>query len=110
MTTIATKISIIVERFLQPEVERILTSEGVRGYSLYPGGGKGEHSFHPVDAASVVREFSIVKIEAIMMDRAAAERIADTLAFHCLKDQSGIVWLESVEVLRRAKFQPDPET
>lgn len=104
MTIPATKLSIIVERLLQPHVERALASENVRGYSIFPGGGKGEHGIHPVDSAAVVREFSIVKIEAIVLDRAAAERIADVLAYECFKEQSGIVWLEGVEVLRRAKF------
>ncbi|MDJ0514678.1 MAG: hypothetical protein QNJ62_14645 [Methyloceanibacter sp.] len=104
MTIAAIKISVIVERFLLPEVERILASEGANRYSTYPGGGKGEHSTHPFDAASVVREFSIVKVEAIVLERATAERIADKIAYECLKDQSGIVWLEGVEVLRRNKF------
>jgi len=104
MTIPATKLSIIVERLLQPQVERALAAENVKGYSIFPGGGKGEHGLHPVDSASVVREFSIVKIEAIILDRAVAERIADSLAYDCFKEQSGIVWLQSVEVLRRAKF------
>lgn len=104
MTVPATKLSIIVERLLQPQVERALAAENVKGYSIFPGGGKGEHGIHPVDSAAVVREFSIIKVEAIILDRGAAERIADTLAFECFKEQSGIVWLETVEVLRRAKF------
>lgn len=104
MTTPATKISIVAERFLLPQIERVLAAETVSGYSIFPGGGKGEHGVHPVDSASLVREFSIVKLEAVMLDRAAAERIAEALARDCFQRQSGIVWLERVEVVRPGKF------
>ncbi|MGJ3262076.1 MAG: P-II family nitrogen regulator [Salinarimonas sp.] len=104
MTIPATKISIVAERFLLPQIERVLAAEKVSGYSTFPGGGKGSHGVHPADAASLVREFSIVKLEAVMLDRTAAERIAEALATHAFQSQSGIVWLESVEVVRAEKF------
>lgn len=104
MTTPATKISIVAERFLLPQIERVLAAENVSGYSIFPGGGKGSHGIHPVDGASLVREFSIVKIEVVLLDRVAAERIATSLATDCFKQQSGIVWMESVEVVRPGKF------
>lgn len=104
MTIPATKISIVAERFLLPQVERVLADEKVSGYSIFAGGGKGSHGVHPVDAASLVREFSIVKLEAIVIDRAAAERIAERLANESFRNQSGIVWLEAAEVVRPGKF------
>lgn len=104
MTVPATKISVVVERFLLPEVERTLAAAKVTGYSIFAGGGKGSHGVHPVDAASLVREFSIVKLEAVVLDHDAAVRAAETLAQGPLAAHSGIVWLESVEVVRGAKF------
>ncbi|GGK21320.1 P-II family nitrogen regulator [Salinarimonas ramus] len=104
MTTPATKISIVAERFLLPQIERVLEAERVSGYSIFPGGGKGAHGIHPVDGASLVREFSIVKLEAVILDRPAAERIAEALARESFQRHSGIVWLESVEVVRAEKF------
>ena len=104
MTIPATKISIVAERFLLPQIERVLAAEKVSGYSIFAGGGKGSHGVHPVDSASIVREFSIVKLEAIVIDRAAAERIAQRLANESFRNQSGIVWLEAAEVVRAEKF------
>lgn len=104
MTIPATKISIVAERFLLPQIEQVLAAEKVSGYSIFAGGGKGSHGVHPVDSASIVREFSIVKLEAIVIDRAAAERIAQRLANESFRNQSGIVWLEAAEVVRAEKF------
>lgn len=104
MTIPATKISIVAERFLLPQIEQVLAAEKVSGYSIFAGGGKGSHGVHPVDSASIVREFSIVKLEAIVIDRAAAERIAQRLANERFRNQSGIVWLEAAEVVRAEKF------
>lgn len=104
MTLPATKLTVIVERLLHPAVERLLTEAGVTGWSVFPGGGRGSHGVHPADAAQVVREFAIVKIESVMRDQATAERIAETITRDYLADQSGIVWLEPVQVFRGAKF------
>lgn len=104
MTTSAVKLTVIVERLLKPAVERLLTEAGVTGWSVFPGGGYGSHGLHRAEAAQLVREFAIVKIEAVLRDRAAAERIAETLTTTHLADQSGIVWLSSVEVWRAGKF------
>lgn len=104
MTIPATKISIVAERFLLPQIEHVLAAEKVSGYSIFAGGGKGSHGVHPVDSASIVREFSIVKLEAIVIDRSAAERIAQRLADESFRNQSGIVWLEAAEVVRAEKF------
>lgn len=100
----ATKLTIVVERLLQPAVERLLTEAGVTGWSVFPGGGRGSHGIHRAEAAQLVREFAIVKIESVLRDRATAERLAETLTRQYLAEQPGIVWLEAVEVLRDAKF------
>lgn len=104
MTTPAVKLTVIVERLLKPAVERLLTDEGVTGWSVFPGGGWGAQGLHRAEAAQVVREFAIVKIEAVLRNRATAERIAETLTNEYLADQSGIVWLSPVEIWRPHKF------
>jgi hypothetical protein len=104
MTIPAIKLTIIVERLLKAPVERLLAEAGVSGWSIFPGGGHGAHGDHPADAASVVREFAIIKFEAVLRDRATAERLARTLTSDHLPEQPGIVWLEPVEVLRATKF------
>lgn len=100
----ALKLSIIVERLLKPQVEALLSEAGLAGWSVFPGGGRGTHGIHRAQAAQVVREFSIVKIEVVLLDRAVAERIATTLTQEYLVEQPGIVWLEPVEVWRTDKF------
>jgi hypothetical protein len=104
MTLPATKLTVVVERLLQPAVERLLGETGVTGWSVFPGGGRGRHGVHRAEAAQIVREFAIVKIESVLLDRATAERIAETLTRDHLADQSGIVWLEPMAVIRGAKF------
>lgn len=104
MTIPAIKLTIIIERLLKPAVERLLAEEGVTGWSVFPGGGRGTHGVHRPDSAQLVREFAIVKIEAVLRDRGVAERLAETLTDDYLAEQSGIVWLEPVEVLRERKF------
>jgi hypothetical protein len=104
MTIPAIKLTIVVERLLKTPVERLLAEAGVRGWSIFPGGGHGAHGDHPADGANVVREFTIIKFEAVLRDRATAEMLAETLTADYLAEQPGIVWLEPVEVLRATKF------
>lgn len=104
MTHPAVKLTIVVERLLEPVVERLLAAAGVKGYSIFPGGGRGAHGARPAHGAQVVREFAIVKFEVVLRDRGTADRLAETLIRDHLRDQSGIVWLAPVEVLRESKF------
>ena len=104
MTIPAIKLTIVVERLLKPTVERLLAEAGLTGWSVFPGGGRGTRGIHRAEAAQLVREFALVKIEAVLTDRATAERLAETLTREYLEDQPGIVWLAPVEVLRGAKF------
>lgn len=104
MTIPAIKLVIVVERLLKPAVERLLTQAGVSGWSVFPGGGHGAHGDHRESGPQIVSEFAIVKIEAVLRDRATAETLAETLTRDHLADQPGIVWLAPVEVLRASKF------
>jgi hypothetical protein len=104
VTLPATKLVLVVERLLQPTVERLLTEARVTGWSVFPGGGHGSHGTHRTEAAQVVHEFALIKIEAIVRDRATAETIAERFVADHLGEQPGIIWLEQVEVLQATKF------
>ena len=104
MTAKAMKVSIVVEKLLQDGVAKIVEAAGARGYTLLEGGGKGAHHFHSTERRGLVGEFSIVKFEVIVGDRAMAEAIAEGVARTYFATHSGIVYLEEVEVLRAEKF------
>ncbi len=104
MTTPAVKLTIIVERLLKPQIETLMQQAGLVGWSIFPGGGRGTHGVHRTQAAQLVREFSIVKFEIVLRDRAKAENLAEQITQDILVEQPGILWLESVEVLRSHKF------
>lgn len=104
MTHTAIKLTIIIERLIKPQVEALLQQSGLSGWSVFPGGGRGTHGVHRAQAAQLVREFAIIKIEVVLQDRARAEAIAETLTRDVLAEQPGVVWLEPVEVWRISKF------
>lgn len=104
MPSPAVKLTIVVERLLKSAVERVLKDAKLGGWSIFPGGGRGSHGLHRIEAAHVVREFAIIKFEVVMRDREIAEAIARTLTEDVLAEQPGIVWIEAVEVLRASKF------
>ena len=104
MTHPAIKLTIIIERLLKPQVEALLREAGLSGWSIFPGGGRGTHGVHRAQAAQIVREFAIVKIEVVLRDRPRAEALAETLTRDLLAEQPGVVWLEPVEVWRISKF------
>jgi nitrogen regulatory protein PII len=104
MTHTAIKLTIIIERLIKPQVEALLQEAGLSGWSIFPGGGRGTHGVHRAQAAQLVREFAIIKIEVVLRDRARAEAIAETLTRDVLAEQPGVVWLEPVEVWRISKF------
>lgn len=103
----ATQLHIIVEKFIQPEVEQILRDHQVTGYSVFAGGGRGSHGVHSVDAASLIREFTIVKIETVIGKRERAEAIAEEIERELFEFNEGVLWLSNVEILRQSKFQPN---
>lgn len=101
----ATKIVLIVEQLLRSQVCAIVEAEGAKGYTVTDCSGKGAHGMHTGGLRpSVVQGFSLARIEVIVKDRTAAERIAETVADQYLEHQSGIVYIEEVEVLRPEKF------
>lgn len=101
----ATRISIIAEKLIQDGITRILEEAGATGYSLFEGGGKGQHHAHPIHRPSIVDAFAIVKIEAIVADRRVAENIAEKISAEYFRDQSGVIYLHEVDILRPEKFR-----
>jgi len=104
----AKKIVIIAEKMLSAKVCEIIESNGARGYTVVPAGGKGSHHMHfTSDRASVVDDFSTVRIEVIVKNASAAEKIGKEIVEECFDKYSGIVYLEDVEIFRPAKFNGD---
>lgn len=104
MTHQATKISIVTEKLIEAGVEKICLDAGATGYTVFEGSGKGSHGVRTRDRPSVVGAFALVKIEVIVADRATADQIAEKIASTYFQSYPGIVYLETVEILRRDKF------
>ncbi|MEM1042619.1 MAG: hypothetical protein AAGI91_08320 [Bacteroidota bacterium] len=104
MTHQATKVSIVTEKLNEDQIEQIIVDAGATGYSVFEGSGKGGHRIKAGGRASVVGDFSLVKIEVIVADRATADAIVDRVAATYFKNYSGIVYMEAVEILRIEKF------
>ena len=101
----AKKIVIIAEKMLSDKICAIIEESGARGYTVVPAGGKGSHGRHYTsERASVVDDFSTVRIEVIVRDQQVAEKIGNEVVEKCFGSYSGIVYLEDVEILRPAKF------
>ena len=100
----ATKVVIITEKLILPKVTALIEAEGARGYTITPTGGKGSRGIRSTSRASVVDEFSNVKIEVITGSKETASKIADLVASRFFENYSGITYLEEVEILRPHKF------
>ncbi len=101
----ATKLIIITENFKCRDVCRIIDAGGATGYTLVPAGGKGLHHFHATSSkASLVDDFANIKIEVVCRDRVRAEQIAERILKECFEEYPGIMYLESVEVMRPEHF------
>lgn len=100
----ANKVTIVAERLLQAGILKILEAGGAKGYTIVDGSGQGEHINRKGDRASVVRAFSIVRIEFIMADEISARAIAEEVATTYFDQYSGIVYVSPVEVIRADRF------
>ncbi len=101
----ALKVIIVTEKFVEREIQKIISASGAKGYTLVAAGGRGLHHYHSIDSrASVVDDFSNVKIEVIVRERATAETIAEAVVNQVFSRYPGIVYLEDVEVWRQDRF------
>jgi len=101
----AKKIVIIAEKMLSEKICDIIEANGARGYTVVPAGGKGgNHKHFTSERASVVDDFSTVRIEVVIRNKSVAELMANEIVEECFDKYSGIVYLEDVEILRPDKF------
>lgn len=100
----ATKVVLIVERLIQEQVIDLIEEGGAKGYTLVPGSGQGEHHRRRGSRASVVSDFSIVRIEFIMASKDKAKAIAEKVAETYFEQYPGIVYISDVEVIRADRF------
>lgn len=101
----AIKIIVVTEKFLEREVRTIIERHGGKGYTLVSAGGKGLHHFHSTETrASLVEDFSNIKVEAIVRERPTAEAIAQAVMDEVFDRYPGIIYLEDVEVWRQERF------
>ncbi|MEM1334360.1 MAG: hypothetical protein AAGG08_12985 [Actinomycetota bacterium] len=102
----AEKVVVITERIISGGVCEILERCGATGYTVVAAGGKGSRGVHSTsDRAAVIEDFVNVRIEVIVNDKAMAETIMDQVADRYFENYSGITYVESVEILRPAKFE-----
>ncbi len=104
MTYPATKTVIITEKLILDRVTQVIEAAGASGYTIVAAGGKGSRGVRNTGRASVVDEFSNVKIEVITADREIGVRIAEEIAERFFANYSGMTYLEPVEILRPRKF------
>ncbi|AHC14934.1 P-II family nitrogen regulator [Salinispira pacifica] len=101
----AIKLIIITEKLISRKVCEIIEEQGGKGYTMVPAGGRGLHHFHATDSrASVVDDFTELKIEVILSHRDRAEAIAEKIMTSLFQDYPGIIYLENVRVIRKERF------
>jgi nitrogen regulatory protein PII len=101
----AIKLVIIAEKLISEDICRLIEEEGGKGYTLVPVGGRGLHHFHSTESrATVVDDFTEIRMEVILRERASAEVLGERVMKEYLKDYPGIVFMEEVEILRPERF------
>ena len=101
----AYKVTVITEKLISEPVCEIISESGATGYTLVAAGGKGSQSLHATSSkASVVEDFSNVRIECIVGKKSIAEEIIEKVAERFFKKYPGITFLEEVEVKDLSKF------
>ncbi len=101
----AEKVVIITERIIVKGVCDVIEACGATGYTIVAAGGKGSRNIRSTsERASVVEDFTNVKIDVIVNDKSMAERIMDQITEKYFQHYSGITYMEYVEILRPKKF------
>ena len=100
----ATKVTVIAEKILLDRLVKDLEHAGAKGYTIVNGSGKGEEFNRPGDRASVISDFSIVRIEFILADGDKARALAEQITEKFFSQYSGIIYISDVEVIRHERF------
>ena len=104
MVHTATRVTVIAERLLESRITDIINAAGASGYTILDGSGKGQHGRHLSKGPAVISGFSILKIELVVLNRETALDIASEIEKTCFDNYPGIVYLTSVEILRKDRF------
>lgn len=101
----AIKVSVVTEKLILEKVCQLIEKCGATGYTIVPAGGKGRHHLHPTSSkATVVDDFSHVKIEIIVKDKQTAADLTDQLMKNYFENYAGITYVEEVDVIRPERF------
>jgi nitrogen regulatory protein PII len=101
----AEKLVIITEKLICEKICEIITQAGATGYTLTPAGGKGSRNMRSTSTrATIVDDFSNIKIEVIVNNKQMAEEIIEQVASKYFNNYSGIAYVEDVGMLRQSKF------
>ena len=99
------KLVIITEKMISKGVCDLIEKGGATGYTIVAAGGKGSRNIRSTsERASLIEDFTNVKIETIVPDKATAEAIMNDVANTYFENYPGITYIEPVEILRPAKF------
>ncbi len=97
-----TKVTIVAEGILKPELISLVRSRGATGYTLTKVEGEGSRGARASDW-----EGRNVRIETIV-SAATADSILEALGETYFEDYAVIAWLSEVNVLRGEKFAKEP--
>lgn len=101
----ACKLIVIAEHFLCERICKLAEAEGAKGQTWMAVGGKGLHHVHPApDHATVAEGIDNIRVEILCKKRETAEAVATRILEECFSDYPGILWLESIEILRPDRF------
>jgi len=101
----AEKLVIITERLISEKICGIIMNAGATGYTITPAGGKGSRNIRTTsESATIVEEFSNIKIEVIVSSKAMAEAIIEEVTEKYFSNYSGIAYIEEVGIMRQSKF------
>ena len=101
------KVVIITEKLLTDQVCEIIEESRASGYTMSNVAGKGSRNIRSnADGANLVGDFSNVKIEVIVKDEETAQKLIEKINDEFFDSYSGIAFIETVEILRLAKFTP----
>lgn len=99
MTQQAKKLVIITERLLFEHIIRIIDAAGATGYTVTAADGKGQRTTPPKRHPVVSEALAKMKLEVITTDESVAHAIADEVAKKFFDNFSGIIYIDSIDVL-----------
>ena len=103
-THLATRLTVTSPKLIQDRITQVIEYKGVSAYSVFEGSGRGHHDLRGRQRPQIVGEFTVVKIEVVLLDRAIVDAIVEEITETLFDDHSGIVYIDEVEILRPAKF------